>query len=249
MTMQQFKADIHIHTVLSPCADLDMSPGNIVKRAQEEGLQLIGITDHNSTENALVVKRLAKKAGIFVLTGAEVTTKEEVHCLAFFEHGQQLHEFQHYLSENIIKIDNLDGRLGDQPVVDEEENILSFTPYWLPAALKTGISAVQQKVYDLDGIFIPAHINRMANGLFAQLGFMPPDLQFDALEYTGMAAVLALRQEYRLGQQVSLVRSSDAHCMEQIGSSPSLFCMQQLSFSEVRKALHQEEGRAVLSGR
>ena len=91
--MNQYRADLHIHTVLSPCADLEMTPANIVNRAKEKGLQIIGITDHNSIKNALLVKKLAQKTGIFVLTGAEVTTKEEVHCLAFFEFENQLEQF------------------------------------------------------------------------------------------------------------------------------------------------------------
>mgnify|MGYP001008452009 FL=1 len=88
--MQSFRADLHIHTVLSPCAELEMTPGNIVRQALHSGIQIIGITDHNSTRNALLTKKLAEKAGIFVLTGAEVNTREEVHCLVFFDGEEKL---------------------------------------------------------------------------------------------------------------------------------------------------------------
>lgn len=243
--MQQYKADLHIHTALSPCADLDMSPAAIIKTAKEKGLSLIGIADHNSTMNALAVKRLAEKEGIYVLTGAEVTTAEEVHCLAFFEREQQLLDFQHYLEEKILRIANPDGQLGDQPVVDEDENIVDMIPYWLPAALQTGISAIQQKVAALNGIFIPAHINRPVNGLFAQLGFMPPDLQFDALEFTGQTTAQAVRAAYQLGPELTLISNSDAHFPEQIGASHSVFHMNDCSFAEILKALRQQEGRSV----
>lgn len=243
--MQYYRADLHIHTALSPCADLNMSPVNIVKMAKEKGLNMIGIADHNSTLNASVIRQIAEHEGIFVLTGAEVTTSEEVHCLAFFETEQQLAEFQCYLEQNIVRIANPDGQLGDQPVVDAEENIVEIIPYWLPAALQTGISALQQKVASLDGIFIPAHINRSVNGLFAQLGFIPPGLKFDALECTGSATPEAMRQEYQLGSQVTLIHDSDAHFPEQIGASYSLFCMNDCSFSEIKKALRQQDGRSV----
>ena len=46
------RADLHIHTVLSPCGDLEMSPENILHFAQIQGLNMIGITDHNSTRQA-----------------------------------------------------------------------------------------------------------------------------------------------------------------------------------------------------
>ena len=243
--MQQYKADLHIHTALSPCADLDMSPAVIVQTAKARGLSLIGIADHNSTLNALVVKRLAAKEGIAVLTGVEVTTAEEVHCLAFFEHESQLLDFQQYLEEKILRIANPDGQLGDQPVVDAEENIVAMIPYWLTAALQSGISAIQQKVFALNGMFIPAHINRPANGLFAQLGFIPPDLQFDALEFTGQTTAQAVRAAYHLGPELTLISNSDAHFPEQIGASHSVFYMKDCSFAEIHKALRQQEGRSV----
>lgn len=243
--IHRYKADLHIHTALSPCADLSMSPSNIINRAKEQGLHLIGIADHNSTLNAMVVKQLAAKEGIFVLTGVEVTTGEEVHCLAFFETEQQLADFQHYLEKNILRVANAGGQLGDQPVVDAEETIVAMIPYWLPAALQASIAAIQQKVWALNGIFIPAHINRWANGLFAQLGFIPPDLQFDALEFTGNTTAHSLRQEYQLGPRVTLVCDSDAHFLEQIGTNSSLFYMYDLSFAEVKKALALEDGRFV----
>ena len=47
----QFKADMHIHSVLSPCGDIEMSPSAIVAQAKAKGLDIIGLTDHNSTLN------------------------------------------------------------------------------------------------------------------------------------------------------------------------------------------------------
>ena len=84
------KADLHIHTVLSPCGDLDMSPGNILRAALERGLGLIGITDHNSTRQALLIQEWGREMGVAVLAGAEVTTAEEAHCLAFFPTPERL---------------------------------------------------------------------------------------------------------------------------------------------------------------
>jgi len=91
--MEFFRADLHIHTVLSPCGDLEMSPGNIVSEAAFKGLDIIGITDHNTTRHCDLIARLGSEKGIFVMQGAEVTTKEEVHCLAFFENTDTLKKF------------------------------------------------------------------------------------------------------------------------------------------------------------
>ncbi|NLZ18333.1 MAG: PHP domain-containing protein [Desulfobulbaceae bacterium] len=243
--LQRYKADLHIHTALSPCADLSMSPATIIEQARRQGLSLIGIVDHNSTRNATVVQEMAAEVGLLTLTGAEVTTAEEVHCLAFFEQSGQLQAFQQYLEEHIVQIPDPDGQLGDQPVVDREENVVEIIPYWLPAALRQGISAVQRKVVSLNGLFIPAHINRPANGIMAQLGFLPPDLSCTALEFFGKARTTAIRQAYCLPPHISLISSSDAHFPEQIGVHYSVFYMQELSFSEVRKALARQGGRRV----
>ncbi|WP_340110926.1 PHP domain-containing protein [Maribellus mangrovi] len=243
--MPTFRADLHIHTVLSPCADLEMSPRNIVAKAKEAGLQMIGITDHNSTKNAVVIKDLAQTDGIYVLTGAEITTKEEVHCLTFFEEPEQLEAFQEYLDDNITKIPNTDGHFGYQPVVDADENVLEMVPYYLTTALKEGINEIQQKVYALNGIFIPAHVTRPMGGIFTQLGFIPPGLKFDALGITSKTAAKDVCEKYGLGKEITFVYNSDAHFAEQIGRNYSVFHIQELSFEEVRMALNRQNERWV----
>ena len=233
--------DLHIHTVLSPCADLEMTPVNIVEKAKGAGLNIIGITDHNSTLNAKLVKRLAAEQGILTLMGVEVTTKEEVHCLAFFEYENQLDEFQDYLEKNITKIPNKNGHFGYQPVVDEKENILQMVPYYLTSALTKGITDIQKFVYSLDGIFIPAHVNRPMNGLFSHLGFIPRNLEFDALGITGKTTEKHVRKHYVLENKISLIRNSDAHFIDQIGAGYSMFYINDLSFKGVKGALNQKD--------
>ena len=122
--MKEYRADLHIHTLLSPCGDLDMSPVNIISEALRKGLDIIGITDHNSTRQASVVGRLGEKQGILVMRGAEVTTKEEVHCLAFFEKDDTLEIFQEFLDDNIPDFTNNPLLFGDQVAVDENEVIV-----------------------------------------------------------------------------------------------------------------------------
>jgi PHP family Zn ribbon phosphoesterase len=243
--MQKVRADLHIHTVLSPCADVEMSPANIVAKVKEANLQIIGITDHNSTRNAKLVKRLGEKEGIFVLCGAEVTTKEEVHCLAFFEHDYQLDEFQKYLDTYITKIPNPNGHFGYQPVVDENENIIELIPYYLTSALKKGITEIQNYVYALDGIFIPAHVNRSMNGLFSHLGMIPRNLKFDAMGIAGKTTENHVRKHYVLEDKISLLYNSDAHFLSQIGTSFSVFTIEKINFQEIKMALNQRNKRFV----
>lgn len=243
--LKKIRADLHIHTVLSPCADVEMSPANIVKKAKQANLQIIGITDHNSTRNANLVKQLAKQEGIFVLCGAEITSKEEVHCLAFFETNEQLQVFQQYLEKHILKIPNRNGHFGYQPVVDEKENIVEMVPYYLTSALNKGITEIQKYVYELDGIFIPAHVTRPLNGLFNHLGIVPQNLKFDAFGITGKTSENHVRKHYVLENKISLIYNSDAHFLAQIGTSFSIFHIKEIGFLEIKKALNQQDNRFV----
>jgi 3',5'-nucleoside bisphosphate phosphatase len=241
--MNSYRADLHIHTLLSPCADLEMTPKNIVEKAKKSGLHIIGITDHNSTKHALLVKKLAEQEGIYTLTGAEVTTREEVHCLVFFEHTSQLNQFQQFIENDIVRIPNSESNFGYQPVIDHEENIVEFVPYYLPAALRSGITQIQQVVYDLEGIYIPAHVDRPSNGIFSQLGFIPPALKYDALGLSRYGTEKDVTEHYVLQNKTTLIRNSDAHYLKQIGEIYTVFKMNEISFSEIKKALNQQDNR------
>ncbi len=243
--MKKFRADLHIHTLLSPCAGLEMTPLNIIEKAKNTGLDIIGITDHNSTKHALLVKEIGEKQGVFVLPGAEVTSREEVHCLAFFEKENQLAAFQQFIEDNMTEIPNNEEYLGYQPVIDEKENILEMLPFFLPAALKKGITTIQEEVEKLNGIFIPAHIDRSVNGILSQLGFIPTGLKFDALGVLNPAIQKDVEKQYVLQNKITCIRNSDAHYLNQIGEICSVFNMEQISFREIKMALNQQNNRFV----
>jgi len=116
--MKLFRADLHIHTLLSPCGELSMSPVNIINMAIRKKLDIIGISDHNTTRQSSLVRMLAEKKGLFVLRGAEITTREEVHCLAFFEDNDTILRFQELLDEHLPNIPNNPLLFGDQIAVD-----------------------------------------------------------------------------------------------------------------------------------
>lgn len=243
--MRTVKADLHIHTVLSPCGDLDMSPRNIVEQALTKDLQIIGITDHNSTLQIETIQKLAAKAGIYVLAGVEVTTREEVHCLAFFPDKPSLDLFQSYIDEHQPKIPNLEGAFGYQVVVDENDLILHNEEKLLITALNKSINQIEKEVHGLGGIFIPAHINRSVNSIFSQLGFIPAGLQCDAMEITCYTTENEVKSKYLISENITLIKNSDAHFPGDIGKGFSLFTIEDLSFQEVRMALLNLEGRNV----
>ena len=123
--------------------------------------------------------------------------------------------------------------------------VLEMLPYYLPAALKKGINEVQRFVHSLNGLFIPAHINRAAFGIFSQLGFIPADLNFDALGINGNASEKHVRKHYVIENNITVICNSDAHILAQIGTAYSNFYLAELSFDEVKLALSQTDNRYV----
>lgn len=243
--MKTFRTDLHIHTVLSPCGSLEMSPGNIVSLANQRGLNIVGITDHNSTKQCELIWKLAKKTNLTVIPGCEMTSREEVHCLGLFEDFDALRVFQDYLDRHLSIIPHNSSLFGYQVVVDQEENILEELDYYLGAALDVSVEEIEQKVHELSGIFIPAHVDRPRNSLYSQLGFLPPELKVDALQISKLAEETAVREKYRIGSDLTLVKFSDAHFPDDLGKTYTIFEMESPSFAEIKKALKQENGRGV----
>jgi PHP family Zn ribbon phosphoesterase len=246
--MKFLRADLHIHTVLSPCGDLEMSPGNIVSEATLKGLDIIGITDHNSTRHCDLITRLADEKGIFVLQGAEVTTKEEVHCLAFFENTDALKIFQEFLDTNLPEIINDPEKFGHQVQVDEDENVVYEEKRLLINALSKSFEETEDFIHSLNGLFIPAHINRKKYSIYSQLGFLPENLKADALEISRVASPDQFIKDHPEINVFPLIRSSDAHYPDEIGTSFTIFYINEPSFSEIRLALKGENGRKIIMG-
>jgi 3',5'-nucleoside bisphosphate phosphatase len=236
--MKKYKADFHVHSVLSPCASLDMSPKRIISRAKEEGIDVVAITDHNTTRHCRIISKLGEKEKIKVIPGVEINSKEEIHCLAFFETVEKTDIFQEFLEQWLPEIKNKKSLFGYQLVVDEDENILDEVEWLLISALNATINQIEKQVHKLGGLFVPAHIDRKSNSILSNLGFIPDDLDIDALELSP-----AGKETFYSNTNFSMVRGSDAHIPEDIGKGFTELFMNDLSFGEIRKTFRREGGR------
>lgn len=243
--MKIFSADLHIHTVLSPCGDLDMSPVRIISEAAGKGLDIIAVTDHNHTGHARLTREIGARKGVWVVYGAEVNTREEVHCLTFFDTDQQLVLFQEQLDRFQPLMPNDPGLFGAQLIVDEQEHILREVERSLYPGLELGISDLADLVHELGGLFVPAHVDRPMNGLYAQLGFFPDQLDADAVEIHRKADPEEMRSRYPELKRFQLMKNSDAHYPGDIGRSYNLLTMDKCSFTELAMSLRGEYGRKV----
>lgn len=243
--LSSFKADLHIHTVLSPCGDLEMSPTAIVDRALARGLDMIAISDHNTTRQVKVTQRIGKEKGLFVLAGVEVTSQEETHCLCFFENDEQLDAFQLFLDAHLPPIPNDEDRFGYQLIVDENDEIVGEEQYHLLNAIDVDIDGIYDEVHRLGGLFVPAHVNKGTTSLMSQLGFVPPDLRADGLEINKLITRDEIVKKFAYLKRFNFITDSDAHFINNVGDVYNVIHMEHRSFDEFAKALHGEDGRWI----
>ena len=224
-----------------------MSPDVIIRRALEEKLDVIGIADHNSTKQCEVIKQMGLEVGLTVLCGAEINTREEVHCLVFFENKDKLNEFQQYIDAHLPVVKNKPKLFGDQVWVDKENNILGEELRLLIVGLNVSIDEVSEKVAELEGLFIPAHVDRPRNSVTSQLGFLPAYLKVSGIELSANVNIGAFESKHPWVKNYSVIVNSDAHVPEQIGSSYTVMQLYEPSFNEVKMALKNETGRRIIS--
>lgn len=246
--MNRYKIDLHIHTLLSPCGDLDMSPEAIVESALRAGLDAIAVCDHNATQQAHAVKVAGERRGLTVFYGAELTSREEAHCVAILPDREAAARLQEWIDANIIKVDNVPEKFGDQVWIDCDENIEGEIEWYLNSAIDKSVEEIADKVHELGGLFIPAHIDRQANSLIGQLGFVSPMLPVDALEYNFPEKLDKLKSGgHKYLAKHTCYTASDAHFPHLIGTNPSWLYAEALTFDELRRAMAGEGGRRIVS--
>ncbi len=243
-----FAADLHIHSCLSPCAELDMTPGRIMRRAAEAGLDIVAIADHNSCENLEAAARAAGEAGVFLVPAMEITSLEEVHVLALFDTLEAAFRMQ----EDVYRrLDGLYGE-GDRPngippfrqvLVNEEDEVMGFNRRLLAGATDIRLSSLVAAVHSLGGVVIASHADRGSFSITSQLGFVPEGLDFDAFELCGEKEK---QKPFNHRGQAPGLRFSDAHRLEDIGRKRTSFLLEEASLREIALALKAARGRKAV---
>ncbi len=247
MALRSIKADLHVHTCLSPCSSLDMSPREVVSAALAKGIDLIGICDHNSAENVLAVKKAGERNGLMVLGGMEVTSAEEAHLLVFFDDDDDLLDFQEFIYRNLAGR-NDEHSFGLQVIADDEDGVSGFCEKLLIAATALPAEEIVAKARAAKGanLVIAAHVDRESFSIIGQLGFIPPELALDAVEVSALSSAEELRERFPDCRNYPVIAGSDAHHPDDIGSRFTLFTVEDGTAAELRKALTGRDGRKAV---
>ncbi|MBU1298570.1 MAG: PHP domain-containing protein [Bacteroidetes bacterium] len=243
--LKLFKSDLHIHTCLSPCGDLKMSPKNIIHKALENNLDMIAICDHNSAENVQAVIKAAEGKNILVIPGIEICTKEEIHVLSLFEKMESASKLQFLIYAHIFGENNPDA-FGMQIIANENDEVEKFETKLLIGAADLSIEQVVDEIHKLNGVAIASHIDRESYSVIGQLGFVPDNLNFDALEISPRISFEDARKRFPEYRNYEFIQNSDAHFIDDIGKVTTEFLLAKSSFNEIKKALKNEDGRKVI---
>jgi predicted metal-dependent phosphoesterase TrpH len=223
-----YKIDLHIHTPASACyGDVSVTAEQIVESALAQGLEAIGITDHNTVAAVEEVRRVAAEHGLVVFPGVELTTSGG-HILALFEVDSSLAQLEDFVSH--IGIDSQGRGNGLIQVGGETVEIL-------------------RKIAERAGLAIAAHIERWPSGFLETDQPRQVKMLIHADEnLSGLEITISQDKDRWTGglmrgypRKHACIQGSDAHALHAIGRRPVYVSMEDITLKGLRKALINHE--------
>lgn len=240
-----FNCDLHVHTCLSPCGDLDMHPRALVEAAVASCLDVIAICDHNASENVPYVIKAAQGKNLKIIPGMEITSSEEVHLIALFESMADLSAIQATVYRHLAGV-NDENRFGIQAIVNETGEVEGFNNKLLIGATDIPLNEILDLVHEQKGLAIASHIDRESFSVLGQLGFIDENFDFDALEIAALLDLKKARAQYATLNRYAFITSSDAHYLRDIGKVFTKIMMAEPSIAELKMAFQNQNGRHIL---
>ena len=242
--MKTYRADLHVHTVLSPCAEVEMIPPRIVQTALEQNIDLIAITDHNASANVCAVQKAARGTRLTVLPGMEVQSHEDVHLLTLFETLDALEAWQTQVDAALPNLPNNPEYFGEQFIVDETGEFIRNEARLLLTSTSFSIDEIFERVKALGGLTIPAHVERTSYGLFPSLGLISEKWDLLALEVSRHTTSEQAAAMFPALRRYPLIQSGDVHRLEEFLGT-TVFTLASPALMEICMAFHTIDGRSV----
>lgn len=214
-----------------------MTPNNIVNMALIKGLDIIAITDHNSTQNFRSVSLCAEGKALLVVPGMELETREEVHVICLFENIEQALIMQEKVYRELPDILNREDVFGPQILMDEFDKDMGRISRMLITATRMSIEEVFGLVGKIGGVVIPAHIDRESYSILSNLGIIPDKLEINYLEVSKACDLTQLRKKCPDLVRYKFITSSDAHNLGSMLERESFIEVEEMSIRSLLKAL------------
>ncbi|WP_085523475.1 endonuclease Q family protein [Tuberibacillus sp. Marseille-P3662] len=251
--MKHYYSDLHIHLGRTPSGrpvkitgSDSLTIDNILTEAfYRKGMDIVGVIDCHVPEILEHLKSMASDGavdeladggvqyqGLTLMLGTEIEVYDHhchgpAHVLAFFPYIHKIEQFSQWLAQHVTNI------------------TLSTQRYF------GTIQALQTKIHDLDGLFIPAHIFtpfKSAYGVAVKrsLGEIFDLDQIDAVEL-GLSADTGMADQIPELHQFTFLTNSDAHSTPKIAREYQTFAMEAPTFSEFRRVLKKQGNRNVVA--
>jgi PHP family Zn ribbon phosphoesterase len=248
--IRRYRADLHVHTALSPCASDAMTPPAIIAAARQRGVNILGVVDHNAAGNARALIDAAASRGpeepVRVLPGLEIESVEGVHVVCLCDSADAAEAMQEFVWDHLPAAPHRPGELGEQWLSDGQGHPTRQEMRLLLQATEIKLDDICRECRERGLLALPAHVIRRAYGLIGVLGFVPDGLEIDALELGPLGRTpmpLSGPAQADLARYPQ-VRSSDAHQLDQVGSACTDFWIVEPTISELRLALKLKAGRS-----
>ncbi len=229
--------DLHIHTALSPCADVLMSPNNILNMSFLKELHIIAITDHNSCLQLDVIEELKDSYEMLIVPGAEIEVKEKYHVVCLFKTFDIARKFQKALNVYLDKKMHNEEIYGEQNLFDAFDDIISNYQVSLMGSSNISLKDLGKIVKGLDGLLILAHIEKYGEDIFDKLENEYQNI-FDAIEVNASYDINKIKDKINKFSYLVL-RNSDAHQITDISEPINSIELEDLSIESLFKAIRK----------
>ncbi len=233
--MTSFAVDLHIHSALSPCAEEEMTPPNILARAASNGLRVIAITDHNTAANTPAFAEAARDTPLTVIPGMEVQTREEVHLICLFPTPEEALAWQEVVYRSLPPLKNEARVFGEQHLLNARGEVIGTEERLLLASTSLAIDEVFREVRKRGGICYPAHVDRPSYSIISNLGFIPPELEVTVAELSRNTTRGKALERFPFLARYLLIGCSDAHRLEEINRQRTRLKLAAPTFRELKE--------------
>lgn len=227
--------DLHIHSVLSSCADDSQTPNNILNMTMLKELGMISITDHNSCKQYPTIEQLSDSYDFLVLYGIETQVKEGFHVLSYFGKFKDVMRFDGELETHLDH--NVKETYGAAQVCDEFDEVSEIIPYSLHQSIDLDLCEYTKLVRKYNGLVVLAHINRPGSTGFLTYYQEFGRFDIDAIEIYGDENEKMLEEKYPEIKNYVHLFNSDAHSVVDINEAIHFLDLDEISFEGFKRAL------------
>ena len=208
---------------------------------------MIAVCDHNAAGNVRAVQQAGEATvGLAVIAGVELTSAEEVHVVGLFSDAAAAERVAAVVRALLPQADpGYYTFFGEQALLAPDGSLAGSETAALALAIPLDLAQTVDLIHSAGGLAVAAHVDRKSFGVFSQLGFFPEDAGFDGLEISRWLPCDSPRLAEFEALGLPLLRSSDGHFLEEIGTAYTEFWLAEPTFPELALALAGAEGRST----